>query len=109
MRTEHSRGLDELTFAEFGAVLRWFGQFRSDQRLLPKYSYASPGALYATQMYLETSGVAGLNAGTYYYNPVDHTLVRICGARDDVGLSVHFVGKERAIEPVSERQTMAAS
>ncbi|MFI9029953.1 amino acid adenylation domain-containing protein [Streptomyces sp. NPDC053560] len=37
-----SRGLEELTFAELGEVLRWFGQFHSDERLLPKYAYASP-------------------------------------------------------------------
>jgi amino acid adenylation domain-containing protein len=97
-----SRSLDELTFAEFGEMLRWFGQFHSDERLLPKYSYASPGALYATQMYLETSGVAGLDPRVYYYHPVDHSLVRIGESAESTGagLSVHFIGKKRAIEPV---------
>ena len=95
-----SRGLDELTFAELGAMLRWFGQFHSDERLLPKYAYASPGALYATQMYLETSGIAGLDAGSYYYHPVKHALVRIGAARPGAELSVHFVGRSSAIEPV---------
>ncbi|MEU1629607.1 amino acid adenylation domain-containing protein [Streptomyces sp. NPDC020096] len=98
-----SRGLDELSFAELGEMLRWFGQFHSDERLLPKYAYASPGALYATQMYLETGGgVGGLDAGVYYYHPADHTLVRIghCAERFGGNLSVHFVGKKRAIEPV---------
>ncbi|KPC62533.1 amino acid adenylation domain-containing protein [Streptomyces chattanoogensis] len=100
-----SCGLDEVTFAELGEILRWFGQYRSAERLLPKYAYASPGALYATQMYLEAGGaggVAGLDAGVYYYHPVDHTLVRIGDAADPSGTSfaVHFVGKKRAIEPV---------
>ncbi|UQA98154.1 amino acid adenylation domain-containing protein [Streptomyces halobius] len=99
-----SRGLDELTFAELGELLRWFGAYRSDQRLLPKYAYASPGALYATQLYLETgSGIAGLEAGVYYYHPVDHTLVRTgppASPRPDGGLQVHFLGRKRAIEPV---------
>jgi amino acid adenylation domain-containing protein len=97
-----SRSLQELTFSELGQVLRWFGQYRSDERLLPKYAYASPGALYATQMYLEASGVAGLDAGMYYYHPVDHALVRIGEAPKDSGsrLLVHFSGKRRAIEPV---------
>ncbi|MFI8993365.1 amino acid adenylation domain-containing protein [Streptomyces sp. NPDC053542] len=101
------RGLDELTYAELGKILRWFGQYRSEERLLPKYAYASPGALYATQLYLETGGgVAGLDAGVYYYHPVDHTLVRICdatvGSSPAAGpyLSLHFLGKKRAIEPV---------
>lgn len=100
--SEHSRSLDEITFTEFGELLRWFGQFHSDQRLLPKYSYASPGALYATQMYLETSGVAGLEPGVYYYHPVEHSLVRISASPGLAGaqLAVHFVGKRQAIEPV---------
>ncbi|WEH34869.1 amino acid adenylation domain-containing protein [Streptomyces sp. AM 4-1-1] len=98
----YSRGTDRLTQAELGTILRWFGPFHSEERLLPKYSYASPGALYATQMYLETGGVAGLDPGVYYFHPLDHTLVRIADARCPApeGLEVHFVGKKRAIEPV---------
>ncbi|WP_432000693.1 amino acid adenylation domain-containing protein [Streptomyces sioyaensis] len=97
-----SRGLDELTFGELGELLRWFGAYRSDERLLPKYAYASPGALYATQLYLESGGLPGLDAGVYYYHPLDHTLVRIGASekRSGPSLAVHFVGKRRAIEPV---------
>lgn len=36
------RGLDTLGFAELGEILRYFGQFSSADRLLPKYGYASP-------------------------------------------------------------------
>ncbi|MGQ5639010.1 MULTISPECIES: non-ribosomal peptide synthetase family protein [unclassified Streptomyces] len=97
----HCRDVADLTFAELGELLRWFGQFLSEERLLPKYSYASPGALYATQLYLETGGLDGLDGGVYYYHPADHTLVRIADAPHAAeGLSVHFVGKKRAIEPV---------
>lgn len=100
--TGFSRCLQELTLGDLGNILRWFGQFHSDERLLPKYAYASPGALYATQMYVETSGMAGLERGLYYYHPVDHNLVRIGDA--DQGtvsrLTVHFAGKKQAIEPV---------
>ncbi|MGZ4554656.1 MAG: amino acid adenylation domain-containing protein [Mycobacteriaceae bacterium] len=97
-----SHSLDEVTFVELGEILRWFGQFHSDERLLPKYGYASPGSLYGTQMYLETGGVDGLSAGLYYYHPVDHTLVLVgrSANRSSAYLSVHFVGKKRAIEPV---------
>ena len=97
-----SRRPEELTFAELGELLRWFGQFHSAERLLPKYAYASPGALYATQLYLETGGLDGLGAGVYYYQPVDHALVRITD-RAEVrpgSLQVHFVGRRQAIEPV---------
>lgn len=91
----------ELSLAELGEILRWFGPFRSEDRLLPKYSYASPGALYATQLYVETSGLPGLAPGLYYHHPVDHALVRI-GSQGPGGpaLRVHFLGKKRAIEPV---------
>ncbi|MFG2820193.1 amino acid adenylation domain-containing protein [Kitasatospora sp. NPDC048365] len=97
-----SRPLDELSFEELGELLRWFGQYRSEERLLPKYSYASPGALYATQLYLETGGLPGLDAGIYYYHPLDHSLVRVGGATGGAGkyLELHFLGKKRAIEPV---------
>ncbi|MGJ7905991.1 amino acid adenylation domain-containing protein [Actinopolyspora sp. H202] len=100
--SDFSRNLEELTFAELGELLRWFGQFHSDERLLPKYAYASPGALYATRMYLEISGVAGLEPGVYYYHPAEHRLVRFGGATDshEVRLKIHFLGKQQAVEPV---------
>ncbi|MFJ3905646.1 amino acid adenylation domain-containing protein [Streptomyces sp. NPDC090025] len=98
---DRSRGLDELTLEELGEILRWFGAFRSTERLLPKYAYASPGALYATQLYLELNGVAGIEPGVYYHHPLDHTLVRIGDTRlTEPAFTVHFVGKRRAIEPV---------
>ncbi|MEO3868328.1 amino acid adenylation domain-containing protein [Nonomuraea sp. B12E4] len=90
----------DLDLERLGKILRWFGQFQSDQRLLPKYAYASPGALYATQLYLETDGaVRGLDPGLYYYHPADHTLVRIGPARE-ARLLVHLSGRRAAIQPV---------
>ncbi|MGW2377721.1 hypothetical protein [Kitasatospora sp. NPDC001683] len=59
------RELGLLGFPELGRVLRWFGQFHSEERLLPKYAYASPGAPNATQLYLETGGLDGPAAGLY--------------------------------------------
>ncbi|WP_432839347.1 amino acid adenylation domain-containing protein [Dactylosporangium sp. CA-092794] len=91
-----------LDLAELGGILRYFGQFHSVERLLPKYGYASPGALYATQLYLELNGVAGLAAGWYYYHPAQHRLVLMDGAvtAPSGTLRVHFLGKRRAIEPI---------
>ncbi len=96
------RELALLSFPELGRVLRWFGQFHSEERLLPKYAYASPGALYATQLYLETGGLDGLAAGLYYYHPVEHSLIRIGPAEpcEEAYLTLHFSGKHGAIEPV---------
>jgi len=95
------RDPDTLTLSELGTLLRYFGQFPSGERLLPKYGYASPGSLYATQMYLELSGVAGLEPGYYYHHPINHQLALISPA--PVGtprLRVHFIGRRSAIEPV---------
>ncbi|WP_434524926.1 amino acid adenylation domain-containing protein [Photorhabdus asymbiotica] len=94
--------LSDLTLKGFGYVLRYFGQFTSNQRLLPKYAYASPGALYATQMYFELHNVLGLDAGIYYYHPVTHKLIKIStlNRRQKPTIKVHFIGKHEAIEPV---------
>jgi thioesterase domain-containing protein/acyl carrier protein len=97
-----SRDLDMLNLATLGEILRYFGQYASKQRLLPKYGYASPGSLYATQMYLEINGVAGLAPGYYYYHPVHHQLIliRVQAASATTQARIHFIGKKRAIEPV---------
>ncbi|WNG43375.1 amino acid adenylation domain-containing protein [Archangium minus] len=97
-----SRGLDALSFNDFGELLRYFGQYLSEERLLPKYGYASPGALCATQMYFELDQIGGLKPGYYYYHPVHHQLILI---REKAGqataqVKIHFMGKKRAIQPV---------
>lgn len=91
-----------LTNEQLGHILRYLGQFQSNERLLPKLAYASPGALYATQVYLEVSGIAGLEAGYYYYHPGRHMLYQTAlrEASDHPVLRLHFVGKIGAIEPV---------
>jgi amino acid adenylation domain-containing protein len=98
----HCRKIEELGYSEFGAILRYFGQYISAERLLPKYGYASPGALYPTQIYLEISGVGDLQAGYYYYYPVKHRLFlikeKIQAASTEIKL--HFIGKRNAIEPI---------
>jgi amino acid adenylation domain-containing protein len=97
-----SRGLDTVSLADLGEMLRYFGQYISRERLLPKYGYASPGSLYAAQMYLELDEIAGLRPGYYYYHPVRHELVRITekAGAGRACVKVHFMGKRRAIEPV---------
>ncbi|WP_329621977.1 amino acid adenylation domain-containing protein [Streptomyces sp. NBC_01255] len=99
-----SRAIGSLTTADLGELLRWFGQFTSAERLLPKYGYASPGALYATQLYVEARGIAGLDPGTYYYHPVRHQLYLTAELAatgdDDPTLRLSFRGKRSAIEPV---------
>ena len=101
-----ARAPADLTRAELGTLLRNFGQHLSDQRLLPKYAYASPGSLYATQLYLELDGVGEIPAGLYYYHPLHHQLVLVgpaAPAAPGAGTPharIHFLGRNRAIEPV---------
>lgn len=96
------RSLADLDLSEFGQLLRYLGQYSSAERLLPKYGYASPGALYATQVYLELHGLPGLPPGHYYYHPVHHHLILIhpLPAAAGAAAKIHFIGKRSAIEPV---------
>ncbi|WP_282091797.1 amino acid adenylation domain-containing protein [Epibacterium ulvae] len=94
-----------LTLDRLGGVLRWMGQFHSDERLLPKYAYASPGALYATQLYLETRGISGLQDGFQYYDPAQHCLRFVAQSAPhstvlDGGIRLHFAGRHTPFESV---------
>jgi len=97
-----SRTVDTLTFDGFGEIMRSFGNCISGERLLPKYAYASPGSLYATQLYVEVNGIGGLAPGFYYYHPGEHQLVLITptAGSDTPYVKAHFLGKRGAIESV---------
>ncbi|WP_143091752.1 amino acid adenylation domain-containing protein [Lentzea albida] len=97
-----SKAPEKVDVLELGEILRYFGAHFSDQRLLPKYGYASPGSLYATQLYLELHHVANLPAGLYYYHPLRHQLVLIAPVAESVGTQAkfHFIGRKAAIESV---------
>lgn len=97
-----SRPLTDIGLVELGHLLRFFGQFKSEHRLLPKYAYASPGALYTTQLYLEIHGLFGLQSGIYYYHPVQHQLVLVADVetQNTPRIKTHFIGKYDAIETV---------
>lgn len=97
-----STSISEVSISTLGEILRTLGPFTSQERLLPKYAYASPGALYATQLYLEIHNVAGIVSGYYYFSPVDHELVLIqpIEGGHTHGLTIHFMGKKSAIEAV---------
>lgn len=94
--------LSTLSLASLGTLLRYFGRFISDKRILPKYTWSSPGALYATQLYVELVGIAGLEKGIYYYHPVKHQLV-FCSENlidESPSFRCHFIGKKMAIAPI---------
>lgn len=84
-------------------LLRWLGPFPSPDRLLPKFAYASPGALNATRIYVETNGIVGLRRGIYYFHPFEHELHRITESTSnlgDVSIRLHLVGLPEVIEAV---------
>jgi amino acid adenylation domain-containing protein len=99
----YSCSLDELSFNHFGEIIRYFGQYSSRKRLLPKYGYASPGSLYATQMYFEVDKLGSLKSGYYYYHPVHHQFILIkekVASLAGSQIKIHFIGKKRAVLPV---------
>ncbi|MFJ6781615.1 amino acid adenylation domain-containing protein [Streptomyces yangpuensis] len=103
------RELAELETGELGAILRSLGPHLSPERLLPKYAYASPGSLYATQLYLEITGFPGIPSGIHYHHPVNHrlVLVRETPEAEDAAagprIRCHFLGRRDAIEPVYKK------
>jgi amino acid adenylation domain-containing protein len=64
---------------------------------LPKYRYASAGGLYPVQTYLyvKPGRVHGLSGGTYYYHPLEHSLMQINQEAHIDGK--HFEGANREI------------
>lgn len=73
----------------------------SPDRLLPKYAYASPGALYSIQSYLETPALSSIDQGLYYLHPLEHTLHPVEGlASDTVAPRLHLVSRTDAIGAV---------
>ncbi|MFI0976131.1 amino acid adenylation domain-containing protein [Streptomyces sp. NPDC021093] len=87
---------------------------------LPRYRYASAGALYPVQVYLHArpGRIQGLDAGAYYYDPRGHRLVRTAerdGLPDDLfpasnrALAAHsaftlfLVAQRRAVDPLYGR------
>ncbi|PWB15055.1 hypothetical protein DCO44_06950, partial [Acinetobacter sp. AM] len=83
-------------------ILYWLSAFNSEERLLYKYSYASPGALYATQIYLEINKIQGLSDGYYYFNQIEKTLHKVadCEPKSQTFLNFHFIGDQSAIKNV---------
>lgn len=94
-------GRSDLNIGRLGQIMRMFGQFHSHQRLLPKYSYASPGALYGVQIYIEVHRFQGIEDGIYYYHPIAHSLDLVSrNTNGFAGVQIHLVGIDSAISCV---------
>ena len=79
-RRSHRRfAAEALPVADFGTLLACLRQVSLNAA--PKYRYASAGGLYPVQTYLyvKPGRVEGVAAGTYYHDPVEHSLVLLDG------------------------------
>jgi amino acid adenylation domain-containing protein len=107
---------EPVPLATLGAWLSNLG--RTSAKGIRKYAYGSAGGCYAVQTYVHAKqgGVAGCPAGTFYYHPVEHTLVPLTlGVElsptvhepftnqpifEQASFSLFFVYQPRAIEPI---------
>ncbi|NER27105.1 MAG: amino acid adenylation domain-containing protein [Symploca sp. SIO1C4] len=66
-----------ISLEQLSQFLSCLQQMKLDDYPLPKYLYPSAGSIYAVQSYLliKPNRVEGLEAGIYYYHPVNHCLV----------------------------------
>ncbi|MGW4366355.1 amino acid adenylation domain-containing protein [Nocardia takedensis] len=93
----------EWTLKSLSFVLRSLIQYRSESRLLPKYAYASPGALYGVQVYARVTGLPMLDDGVHYLNPRTGTLHFVHGAAAPAGgpaVELILVGQRSVISSV---------
>jgi SagB-type dehydrogenase family enzyme len=74
-RSVRSFADEPLTRRELGGLLE-HGAGVSDEES-EKRTYASPGALYPTELYLLVRNVEGVDPGVYYYNAPRHVLRRL--------------------------------
>jgi len=66
---------EALQLSEVGQLL-WAAQGITTED--KKRTAPSAGALYPLKIYLATAQVEGLTAGVYQYDPIDHSLLKIC-------------------------------
>lgn len=84
-------------------LLRSLVQYRSESRLLPKYAYASPGALYGVQIYVRITGLPELSDAVYYLNSRSATLHRVhdvISSDPTPRISVSLIGQRSVITTV---------
>jgi SagB-type dehydrogenase family enzyme len=88
-RSYRQFSLKPIPFESFSLFLSCLLQVRLDEK--PKYRYASPGGLYPGQIYLHVKPgrIEGIDAGTYYYHPVEHKLV-VLTPNVDIDRSIHI-------------------
>jgi amino acid adenylation domain-containing protein len=105
-----------VTGKDLGRLLASVGATFAEER--PRYRFGSAGGLYPVQVYVHAAPgrVDGVEAGTYYYDPMEHTLVSLSpGAEiphsvhepfvnrptaESAAFTIFLVGELAAIEPL---------
>ncbi|WP_087913539.1 non-ribosomal peptide synthetase [Paenibacillus donghaensis] len=107
-----------ISFEQFGRYMSLLGSEAVKGET--KYLYPTAGGLNSIQtyVYIKEHMVEGIQAGIYYYDPIEHTLMLITagpgldrtlfntndrGVYDDAGFVVFFIAELRAIVPVYKR------
>jgi len=74
-----------VSLESLGNWIRALQECGIDGSPMPKFRYPSAGSLYPVQLYLviKNNRVSGLDAGSYYYDPVEHRLIRV-GETSDI-------------------------
>lgn len=85
------------------AILCGLSAFFSDSRLLPKYSYASPGSLYAIQTFISFGSESELAGSLFYFDPVQGTLLKVPGNNPCDRTQLHFISHTEAISKVYKK------
>ncbi|MBW4660744.1 MAG: amino acid adenylation domain-containing protein [Drouetiella hepatica Uher 2000/2452] len=117
-RQSYRQFLDRpLSLTQLGQWLSVLLPITVDGSPLPKYRYASAGGLYPIQAYLfvKPDRIQGLEAGFYYYHPIDHRLAYLNAASEmtsqiydsknqpifeQSAFSLFLIGQLRAIAPM---------
>jgi amino acid adenylation domain-containing protein len=114
-RSRRTFSAEPVALADFGAWLECLAQSRVENS--PKHQYGSAGGLYPVQAYLHVrpGRIDDLEAGTYYYHPVEHVLLPLTPdvdidravhavinrpVYDRAAFSLFLVAQMSAIEPV---------
>ena len=94
-RQSYRQFLDQpIPLSAFSAFLSGLLQMKLAGFPLPKYRYASAGSLYPVQayLYIQPNRIEGLEAGFYYYHPVEHQLI-LLNVFTEVGESLYGINQ----------------
>lgn len=115
-RSYRSYRKDVMTSDQLNGILSCLTYYTDNELKTPKMQYASAGSLYPVQayVYIKEKRVEGFSEGMYYYNPIEHCLIKMsdCHIEDDfypagnkeifsqAAFSIILVGNIDAIEPM---------